>query len=252
MHLTGNIRTEASDVVNFGGARKMRKLLINIAATCLLAGANIGLASASLTTFQTWVGNVGYSSDGFGSTTNQGTISASVPLGSTVIAAYLYTSYFNSPPAPTATLNGVNAAFGPNVPNNTCCGLGSARADVTGIVKPIIDGGAGGIYNFALTEGLSQQDGEALVVVYSNAALPVSTFGILDGFASVIGDAATINFSHPLDPTQPGFFAEMFIGVNFSCCVGPNALKQYSTIMVNGVAVSAQAGNNDDSIGAIE
>ncbi len=41
--------------------------------------------------------------------------------------------------------------------------------DVTSIVKPIIDGGAGGIYNFDLKEN-GDNDGSVLVVVYRNAA----------------------------------------------------------------------------------
>ena len=52
---------------------------------------------------------------------------------------------------------------------------------MTGILKPIIDGGPGGLYNFAVTETSSSQDGYALVVVYSLASQPVSTIGILDG-----------------------------------------------------------------------
>ena len=205
--------------------------------------ATAGVAHASLTEFATFVGNVGYSSDGFGSLSQSGTISASVPSGATVLGAYLYTGFFSSLAAPTATLNGNAVAFGPSVFNATaCCGLGSARADVTGIVKPIIDGGPGGIYDFTVTEGFSSQDGEALIVVYSLPSLPVSTVGILDGFASVSGDSTAINFADPLHPAAPGFFAEMIIGDNFSCCT-----SQRSTITVNGTTITENAGNMDDA-----
>ena len=207
--------------------------------------ATAGVAHASLEEFMTFVGNVGYSSDGFGSITQSGTISASVPTGATVLGAYLYTGFFSSLAAPSATLNGSAVAFGPDVLNATaCCGIGSARADVTGIVKPIIDAGAGGIYNFSLTEGDSRQDGEALIVIYSLPSLPVSTVGILDGFASVTGDSTAINFVDPLHPGDAGFFAEMIIGDNFSCC------GQRSTITVNGTTITENAGNNDDNADA--
>jgi len=225
-----------------------KKQLVVMIGLTFLAFASVGTAEASLTEFDTFVGQFGYSSDGFGSTSNSGTISASVPLGATVEAAYLYTGFFNfgSPFLPTSTLNGSGVAFGPNVLNTTaCCGLGSARADVTGIVKPIIDGGPGGIYNFTVTEGDARQDGEALIVVYSLPSLPISTVGILDGFASVTGDVTSINFADPLDPGAPGFFAEMIIGDNFSCC------SQKSTITVNGTTITTNAGNNDDGIGTI-
>src|SRR5688500_18927997 len=156
-----------------------------------------GRADASLTVFQTYNGTVGYSSDGFGSLSQSGIISASVPAGSTVLAAYLYTGVWDSGNLPTvySTLNGIDLNYGPLVANTTaCCGIASARADVTDIVAAVIDGGAGGVYNFTVTEASDAQDGEALVVVYSNPSLPVATVGILDGFASVTGDSATISF----------------------------------------------------------
>ena len=223
-----------------------KSLLVVLVGFMVISLGTAGIAHASLTEFMTFVGNVGYSSDGFGSTTQSGTISASVPLGATVLAAYLYSGYnaFSGAPTPAGTtLNGFAVAFGPNVNNATgCCGIGSARADVTGIVKPIIDGGGGGIYDFLVNEGSGGQDGEALVVVYSHPALPVATVGILDGFASVTGDATAINFADPLHPADAGFFAEMIIGDNFSCC------GQRSTITVNGTTITENAGNFDDGL----
>lgn len=223
----------------------MKQVVVIVFGVAFLLFGTIGAADASLTEFLTFVGNVGYSSDGFGSTSQTGTISASVPSGATVLGAYLYTGFFNfgGPLAPSATLNGNAVAFGPSVLNvpDACCGIGSARADVTGIVKPLIDGGPGGIYNFTVTEGDARQDGEALIVVYSLPSLPVSTVGILDGFASVTGDSTAINFADPLHPADAGFFAEMIIGDNFSCC------GQRSTITVNGTTITDNAGNNDDA-----
>jgi len=201
-------------------------------------------ASAGLTTFQTFVGTVGLSTDGFGSTSNSGTISASVPAGATVLAAYLYTATFDlysTPVGGTTTLGGTAVTFGAPVPNGTaCCGIASQRADVTSIVAPIINGGGGGVYDFAITEGSANQDGEALVVVYSLASLPISTVGIVDGWASVTGDVTSINFATPLDPTLAGFFADMRLGIGFSCC------GQESTVSVNGTTITNSAGNYDD------
>ena len=201
-------------------------------------------AMASLTTFQTFVGNVGYSADGFGSTSQSGTISASVPVGATVLGAYLYTGMFDDVANPAGTtLNGSAVSFGPNMVNNNF--LSSARADVTSIVKPIIDAGPGGIYNFSVVERNSFQDGEALVVVYSHPTLPEATVGILDGFAATSGDTTMINFANPLNPAAPGFFAEMALGINYSCC------GQLSHVDVNGQALTRNAGNNDDGVGDI-
>ncbi len=209
-----------------------------------LAGAiGAGPASASLSEFQSFIGNVGYSSDGFGSLSQNGAISANVPAGSTVLAAYMYTSIFsNSSGAGVGgTLNGTTISYGPAVAQTpSCCGLSMRRADVTSIVKPVIDGGAGGIYNFNVTETSSTQDGEALVVVYDNPSLPDATFAIADGFSLTSADSFAINFADPLDPTAPGFFAEMFLGIGFSCC------SQSSSVTVNGTLITQNAGNYDD------
>jgi hypothetical protein len=195
--------------------------------------------------FQTFTGNVGYSADGFGSTGQMGTISASVPVGATVLAAYLYTSTFSfsGVPVPGGTLNGsaVDYSTALGVNTDACCRLEAFRADVTDIVKPIIDAGPGGIYDFAITETSSAQDGEALIVVYSLPSLPISTVGILNGFAATDGDTATINFVDPLDPTDPTFFAEMALGIGFSA-----GGTQSSTIDVNGTTITTEAGSFDD------
>ena len=220
----------------------MRKLSVAISVAFIML-ATAGTAHASLTEFMTFVGNVGYSSDGFGSLLDDGIISANAPLGATVLGAYLYSATFGDHVSD-ATLNGVDVAFGPPVVNTSQPFLAMKRADVTAIVKPIIDAGGGGIYDFRVTESGSSVDGEALIVVYSLPALPVATVGILDGFSDVSGDNTAINFADPLHPAMPGFFAEMIIGDSFSCC------GQTSTIAVNGTTITRNAGNNDDSVDA--
>lgn len=70
--------------------------------------------------------------------------------------------------------------------------------------------------------------------------------GILDGFAAVGGDTTSINFATPLDKNAPGFFAEMRLGDSFSCC------GQASTVSVNGVTITTNAGNNDDGAATVD
>lgn len=224
----------------------MRKLSLKLLSALIGAAALVGAApaSASLTTFKSFTGNIGYSSDGWGGTNQAGVISVSAPVGSTVLGAYLYTAtFFNSTHAGVgATLNGTAVAFGAPVVNaDACCSIASARADVTSIVAGVVNGGPGGVYNFNLTEASSSQDGEALVVVYSNAALATGSFGLLDGFARTAGDTTAVNFAAPLDPTKPGFAAEMVLGIGFSCCG-----SQFSTVKVNGTTITERAGNKDD------
>lgn len=227
---------------------KSKQAFAGIAAAIALAfGATA--AHASLTPFQTFTGNVGYSSDGFGSSSGSGTISALVPVGATVLGAYLYTTtYAGYNASYTSTLNGTNVSYtalAANNPGNGFIGQ-AARADVTSIVKPLVDTGAGGVYNFRVTESnTSAQDGEALVVVYSLPSLPVATFAILDGFAATGGDTTSVNFASPLNTTAPGFFAQMFIGDNFSFDAD-NGGTQVSTISVNGTVITTKAGGYDD------
>ena len=221
----------------------MKRVSLGICAAALMILFGTSRAEASLVLFQAYTGNVAVSTDGFGSLSQNGTISASVPVGSTVIAAYLYTSTFGNPShaGVDSTLNGADVAYNaPSVNASSCCSLASARADVTSIVKPVIDGGGGGVYNFTVTETSSTQDGEALVVIYSNPLLPVSSVGVLDGFSAVGGDNFAINFADPLNPAAPGFFADMMLGIGFSCC------NQTSTVTVNSTTITNNSGNNDD------
>jgi hypothetical protein len=217
------------------------------AATITGVAAFASAAQASDTVFQTFTGDVGVSTSGWGSTSNSGTISTeAIAAGSTVTAAYLYTSTFDfsSPITPGGTLGGqaVNYSTALGVNSSACCNLQAWRADVTSIVAPVINGGGGGAYNFGITETQAGQDGEALVVVYSNAAQTTQTVAILNGFASSAGDTSTISFGAPLNPSAPGFFAHMIIGDGFSCC------SQSSTIAVDGQMMTTVAGNNDSSV----
>ena len=59
------------------------------------------------------------------------------------------------------------------------------------------------------------------------------------------GESTTINFAQPLDPAAAGFFAEMRLGIGFSCC------DQRSRVEVNGALLTENAGNNDDATEAL-
>lgn len=213
-----------------------------LAAGLCLAAVPVTPAYAALDLFRAFVGTYGLSTDGGGSTGSGYTVNAFVPAGAVVEAAYLYQATNNTTGLPSVTINGNTVTFGPRVPNATaCCSLASARADVTSFISSIINGGPGGTYSFTIGEGSSGvQDGVALAVIYSLPTLPISTVALLDGFASVTGDVTTLNFADPLNPTAPDFFADMRLGIGFSCC------GQESTVRVNGTLITENAGNRDD------
>lgn len=198
----------------------------------------LGNAQAALSTFKTFNGKYAVSTSGWGSTTQTGTISATAPAGATVVAAYLYTSTYGSFAGAGGTLQGTAVTYTGLGKNSY---LEAGRADVTPIVAPIINGGPGGAYSFSITETSARQDGSALVVVYRLPWLPMSTVAILDGFSEPTGDTTALNFASPLNPAAPGFFAEMRLGIGFSCC------SQRSNVRVNGTLITQNAGNNDDS-----
>lgn len=218
-------------------------------ATALVAGAGLATsADAALFGFQTFNGNVKNSNDGASS--NDSVISASTEAGSTVLAAYLYSSRTPGGSTPTTvSLDGNALTFTDLGANNT--NLQAFRADVTSIVAPKIDGGPGGIVDFAYDEGSEAAgiDGSGLVVVYENPALPEATVAILDGFSNTNGDQFIASFAAPIDTTDPNFFAEMALGIGFSFNSGANA-GQFSTVDVNGQRLTDFAGNFDDGFGS--
>jgi hypothetical protein len=225
----------------------------------LLFSAYATTASATLTTFQSYSGNVGLSVNGGGSYLNAlpNGLTASIPAGSQVIAAYLYTSTYSLDLGPAggsvpfatagATFNGSNVTFTALTANpSSSIPLQAARADVTALVQAAVNpsgnAATGGTYNFAVTETNSgNQDGEVLVAVYSTPTLPTSSIGILDGAASSAGDTSSINFSG----SPAGDTVLMSIGDGFSYDQGSS--DQTSTIDVDGSLLTSAAGNCDSS-----
>lgn len=218
-------------------------------------------AAAELITTDIFTGNVGVSIDGIGSNSSPvGDVQVSVPVGSTVLKAYLYSAGvpIGGPFGGPSTLADYNSAGitldgNPITSFDTLVGAVStradidrwrtARADVTSLISGIV--GGGGDFSLSVTEGglNTTIDGEVLVVVYSNPALPLGSVALLDGGQNTGGETTTVNFAAPLtDPTVPGFVATMSIADSFSCC------GQASTITVNGLPLTSNAGNNDDGL----
>jgi hypothetical protein len=215
-------------------------------------------ASATLTTFQAFSGDVGLSVDAGGSIQSSlpNGLTAEVPAGSQIIAAYLYTSTYGtvgasagSPTDPAyagGTFNGNTVSYTALPPNADSSGLQAGRTDVTSIVQaevnPLGAASTGGVYNFSVTESnTSNQDGEVLITVYSNPSIPTSSVGILDGSSASGGDTSSINFaSNPAGST-----VLMSIGDGFSYDLDGGG--QSSTIDVDGSLLTSAAGNCDES-----
>ena len=231
----------------------MRHFLV--ATSALVGMALAGPAAASLSVLTSMTGQLDVSTDGCGTTTQSCTLTANAPFGAVVQAAYLYTSTFGNvmPSTLGGTFNGNPLAVG-YTDLGLNGGLEAGRINVTGIVAGVINGGAGGAYNFLYTESSANQDGGALVVVYSLASLATTTIGILDGFSASTGDSTFINFANPLNPLAAGFRAEMRLGIGFSFDgvdpQNPTGTGQVSQVTVNGSPLTNVAGHCDDAIDA--
>lgn len=210
-----------------------------------------------------WNGNVGLSIDGVGSNnTPVGSISASIPLGATIKAAYLYSAgtpypwYSNSPitlaqyNASGITLAGNAVTFTELVGSSALPlrpdigGWYTARADVTSLVSTLASGG--GFFNWSVQEGTSnfRIDGEVLAIVYEHASLPTSSVVLLDGGMNTGGETTTVSFANPLgNVADPGFFADMSLGISFS-----TAGSQTSRVDINGTRLTTAAGGYNDGV----
>ena len=222
--------------------------LLVVAVLAMLAW--VGEAGATLSVLNTFTGNELVSTDGCGSKTASCTLQSNIQAGSTIQAAYLYSSTFTSTTDPNGITLGKGGAtttpiFIPLGLNNGF--LQAWRADVTNFVQT--NANIGSLTTWTVTEGgkTSVLDGEAIVIVYSNAGAQPNTHTILilDGFSASTGDIAKIGFT----ALPVGFTAHMFLGDGFSFDginpLAPDAISQVSTITVNGTNITTVAGHCD-------
>ena len=210
-------------------------------------------AHAQLTVNYQFNGNGDWSISGVGSNnTPVGNLEAIVPVGSTVQAAYLYSSQYAGPFTPDVTLGSTDysgAAW-------TYLGINNGyedayRANVTAQMQAAIGGGSASPFLFSVTENTlnSYTDGEVLAIVFSNPADPTRTIALLDGVDPSSGATTVVNYSSPLSGVgSPGFSEEMSIGDGYSYQADYN-LEQASTITVNGRTLTQSAGGMDDGEG---
>ena len=102
------------------------------------------------------------------------------------------------------TLNGNAISFDPSLNatgNFPCCGAVNSRgADVTSIVKPVVDGAAAGDVAFTVAEPThtASIDGEILAVILNDPSLPtVNTVSFQFGTLNTAGDTFSIGLANP-------------------------------------------------------
>lgn len=194
------------------------------------SNAGLTLLQANPGTPATFIGNGGYSADGLGQLGSGGLIQAEVPAGSTVFKAYLYGAYAGNfqfqPEYGTIVIDGTPVEL-QKISEDLSAKYVTARADITALVSAKV-GGGGGITDFAVNSDPAQLDGVALVVIYSNPAMPAATIAILDGSGSAHDEAGfpqisvtTLHLAASLDKSSAGFYATMSLGIGGGGRCGP-------------------------------
>lgn len=202
----------------------------------------------SLTANYTFVGRGNWSIDGAGGQAigANRTVSAVIPEGSRVEAAFLYTSTFFTNTAPSSvTLS--RGADSTTVTGYTALGvtanLQAHRSDITGFIREAVGNGDDDAFDFNISDIVgSNIDGYALVVVYSNPDESIRTISLLDGFSATTGDNFELNFAEPVNTDQAGFEAQMSLGIGFSF----HPSNQFSRVTVDGRQLTQSAGAQDD------
>ncbi len=233
-----------------------KKTLLAVGLACAM-----GSSWADLNTAFAITGPVGLSVDGVGSNNAAvGQVQALIPVGATILKAYLYSAgspspFYTDAPTTLAQYNatGISLAGTTIRSFDTLVGAVSdradigrwftARADVTALITSLTAGAATNSFAWAVTEGAlnSRIDGEVLAIAYSLPGLANATVAFLDGGQRTGGETTSVSFVNPLsDPTVAGYAAAFGIASTFSCC------NQASTIRVNGTLLTSFAGNFDD------
>jgi Big-like domain-containing protein len=238
---------------------RIARLLLSTVSLAAMLAMMPAAADASLTILKqnpgdpaTFTGNGGYSADGLGQNGSGDSLQAEVPPGSTVEQAYLYGTYLTANPDATQRTIDFDGTAVVLTKISDVGNLSTARAAVTSQVRVKV-GSGGGITNYQVNNDPSGLDGVALVVIFSNPALPDTTIAVLNGSASQTGDSASFNFAEPLDKTVPGFSATMTLGSGFSFQGAPGHVcgpfQQFSIVEVNNQLLTNCAGGYDDGQG---
>jgi hypothetical protein len=210
----------------------------------------------ALSPFVTDTGQVSLSSDGLGSNdASGGPINVQKNAGATVKAAYLFAASTGGsgyvPQDGDVTLDGTAIDWNPAETIQSNIGSYNAEADVTSIVKPVVDAAPTGLVSFTVAEGSEtyNYDGEALEVILNDPTAPTdNTVSILYGAQYTAGDSFNINLGTPIDTSLPGLALTMGLGDSYGYQTETYATGQYSILTVNGQPLSSSAGGQDDCV----
>ena len=211
-------------------------------------------ALASPTALQpvvTETGHISLSLDALGIKDNvTGTIQVDKPAGATVRSAYMtaadvWGSSGKNLPDGAIKLNGVGVKWARHVKLSAPSGGPyHAWADVTSIVKPVVDAAPTGIVNLNVIETM-YLDGSILAVIFDDPnQKDTNTVVLLFGAQNTAGDTFNILLAKPIDKTNPNLGMDFSLGISYS--YQKNGGGQYSIVDVNGKRLTTSAGGEDD------
>lgn len=188
-------------------------------------------------------GSLSWSVDGLGiNEGSRGNLQVEKPAGAAVAAAFLMTAGSSPHANPTdITLGGSAVSFSLEAGETVSdFGFTNFFADVTSIVKPLVDPQSGTI-NIEVNEGAfaDQIEGTSLVVVFDDPAVSLSSIAIYFGTSDPAGDTFTMAFNALAQPQTQDL--RMSIGSAYSY-----GSDQNTRVLVNGQILSEYAGHFDD------
>ncbi len=203
-------------------------------------------STTSLSPFVTETGRISLSLDGMGTLTESGIVQVEKPVNATVRSAYLITaSMYRQGPLANGTLSVAASPVSWDV-SISSLSWWNHYADVTPVVKPIVDAAPAGRINISLTESPSVKvDGSVLAVIFDDPnVVKDNTVVLLFGGQNTAGDTFNIGLAQPLDLSDPDLALGMSLGISYG--YQKYGGDQYSIVDVNGVRLTTSAGGEDD------
>ncbi len=204
----------------------------------------------ALTPMVTESGFITLSIDGVGTTATAGVVDVQKPAGATVRRAFLAAVSLGGTqlqiPNGGVRIDGQSVNWSRTVQSSIRSWNHSA--DVTALVKPKLDAAAAGRVSFTIAESSTANiDGEVLAVIFDNPAeTTVNTAILLFGAQSTTGDTFNISLAEPINKNDPNLALDLSLGISYSFQAGNNPETQRSTVDVNGLRLTSQAGGQDD------
>ncbi|MGV2388373.1 MAG UNVERIFIED_CONTAM: DUF3344 domain-containing protein [Microcystis novacekii LVE1205-3] len=218
--------------------KKLTHLLLPLGITVGLC-LNIAPASAAPLRVRKVIPDSALSIDGFGSKSNSGNLQADIPVDSTIKGAYLYAASVWSNPVYGVTFNGnalsLSSATTLTPDNNPAT---TVVWDVTDIIASSF---TGGLQNFSIVEN-GDNDGEVLVVAYSNNSTEGFTSIILDGELAPQGDTVQFDF-------EPYTRGDFLVSLAISYSRQPSGQTTVIDVTTNSTTnrpLTSSAGGQDD------